>query len=51
MCWFSDENYKKNDIKTCMTLFSQDDGATFGWYSDSATNPTEEDFKQNGRYC
>jgi hypothetical protein len=63
MCWYSDEDYKKQKIKTCMPLYSQDDGATFGWASikeaesgvaDTAPlneKPTLADFKANGRYC
>lgn len=43
--------YKVNGIKTCMELYSQEKGTTLGWYSESKTNPTEEDFKLNGRYC
>lgn len=57
MCWYSDEEYRKHDIKTCMPLYSQDDGATFGWRAEHAEKlkqpdkPTLEDFKENGRYC
>tara|TARA_B110000285_G_C15074352_1_gene589852 strand:- start:416 stop:748 length:333 start_codon:yes stop_codon:yes gene_type:complete len=60
MCWYSDEDYKIHKIKTCMPLYSQDDGATFGWASQGEDeraagkknlNPTLEDFKNNGRYC
>lgn len=51
MCWYSDEDYKKNNMKTCMSLYSAENGDNFGWSASSLTNPTEKDFKQNGRYC
>lgn len=42
-----------------MPLYSQDDGATFGWSSEKGNNPKDvkkefpslADFKENGRYC
>jgi len=37
-----------------MPLYSQDDGATFGWSSENAKDlkfPSLADFKENGRYC
>lgn len=45
MCWFSDENYKTNNIKTCMVLYSAEDGESFGWKAASSKMPTEDDFK------
>jgi len=39
MCWYSDEEYKKHNLKTCMPLYSQDDGTTFGWYSANPKKP------------
>jgi len=34
-----------------MPLYSQDDGATFGWFSKDPKQPQLADFKENGRYC
>jgi len=34
-----------------MNIYSADEGTKFGWFSPSQLNPTEVDFKANGRFC
>ena len=35
-CWYPNKDYKVNNQKTCLEIYSQDDGTTFGW---SMVNP------------
>ena len=46
-----ESNNKINNLKTCMSIYSQDDGTKFGWYSANTDTPTLDDFMQNGKYC
>ena len=50
-CWFPDEQYKKINQKMCIPLYSQEDGASFGWHSEDEDNISIDDFIQNGKYC
>lgn len=33
-----------NNVTTCMEIYSQPDGTTFGWYSANKSFPTLQDF-------
>ena len=50
-CWFPNKEHKQIGRRTCMPVYSQEDGVLFGWESKDINNPTQEDFKQNGQYC
>lgn len=50
-CWYPNEEHSKSDRKTCMPIYSQEDGTVFGWKASSNDEPTEADFLLNGKYC
>lgn len=50
-CWYASYSDKKDAIKKCLPLYSQDHFTKFGWESADYKNPTYEDFKYNGQYC
>ena len=54
-CWYPNTMYKKSGRKACLEIYSQDDGATFGWSMVDAgadsKKPTLLDFTVNGKYC
>jgi hypothetical protein len=50
-CWYPDESNKKASLRTCMSIYSQEDGTRFGWESASENSPTLADFEKNGKYC
>lgn len=50
MCWYKTPAEKAANKKRCMEVYSQEDGATFGW-AQAITPPTFPDYEQNGRYC
>lgn len=37
--------------KRCMKIYTGIENTKFGWYSLDSLNPSEDDFKINGRYC
>lgn len=62
-CWYADIkespiNGLGRDYKQCLPMYSQEQGKSFGWYSDNwqaklnnETPWTFKDFEDNGRYC
>ena len=50
-CWYNTSADVPINNKMCLPYHSASDGTTFGWFSKNSTFPTEEDFKNNGRFC
>lgn len=50
-CWYASDTDKKEAIKKCLPLYSQDHGTRFGWESENYLEPTIDDYKYNGQYC
>ena len=44
----SSDTDKKESIKKCLPLYSQDHGTRFGWQSEDYLEPTFDDYKYNG---
>jgi len=47
-CWYASDTDKKESIKKCLPLYSQDHGTRFGWQSEDYLEPTFDDYKYNG---
>ena len=49
-CWYPSVDFKEKGQKTCLDMYSQGVGETFGW--EAANDPPNlSDFKKNGQYC
>eukprot|EP00347_Sterkiella_histriomuscorum_P000911 403374054 len=58
-CWYATVKDREATppIKKCMPVYSQEDGTSFGWFSNGITKTSSfrsislEDYKRNGQYC
>ena len=46
-CWYGSKEDRASEKRTCLELYSQEKGTSFGWFGGNKL----KDYTQNGRYC